>query len=196
MAARRGGRGMPARGDHRPGGLDQAVHPQRAPGSAGPLRLFRRGIGHVSRARALELTHHPPGEVDPDRLSADRGGSTRGFAEIPGASLAKEASERAGDSTRVRIRRASATPAPAASGGSGGRASPGRGAAGQGRSATELELVPGGNGRQLEQRSPTARVAVREVRAVVVPGDLEQVLLDPVVEPRAAEDELAQPVDE
>ena len=63
--------------------------------------------------------------------------------------------------------------------------------------ALELQLVPGRHGRELEQGAPAAaRVAVGEVRLVVVPGDLEQAFLDAVVEPGAAEDELAQPVDE
>jgi hypothetical protein len=60
-----------------------------------------------------------------------------------------------------------------------------------------LELVPGGHGRELEQRAAAAaRISVPELGRVLVPGHLEQVLLHPVVEPRAAEDELAEPVDE
>src|SRR5438105_6411871 len=62
--------------------------------------------------------------------------------------------------------------------------------------ALELAVVPGGRGRSLEQRSPTTRVAVGEVRALLVPGDLEEPALHAMVEPRAAEHELAQPVDE
>ncbi len=56
--------------------------------------------------------------------------------------------------------------------------------------------MPGRHRRELEQRAAAARVAVGELGAVVVPDDLEQALLDAVVEPGAAEDELAQPVDE
>ena len=56
--------------------------------------------------------------------------------------------------------------------------------------------MPGRHGRELEQGASAARVAVGELRGGVVPGDLEQVLLHPVVEPGAPEDELAQPVDE
>src|SRR5205814_2887873 len=63
-------------------------------------------------------------------------------------------------------------------------------------SPAELELVPGRNGRKLEQGSVAARILVAEVGVLVVPGHLEQPLLHAVVEPRAAEDELAQPVDE
>ena len=53
-----------------------------------------------------------------------------------------------------------------------------------------------GTGSELEQRPVAAWVAVGELRRLLVPGDLEQFLLDAVVEPRAAEHELAQPVDE
>ena len=60
----------------------------------------------------------------------------------------------------------------------------------------ELELVPARHGRELEQRPAAVWVAVAEVGRLVVPGDLQQALLDPVVEPSAPEDELAQPVDE
>src|SRR6185312_16236380 len=59
-----------------------------------------------------------------------------------------------------------------------------------------LELVPARHGRELEQGARAARVAVGELGVVVVPDDLEQALLDAVVEPRAAEDQLAQPVHE
>ena len=63
-------------------------------------------------------------------------------------------------------------------------------------STAELELVPGRHGRELEQGAAAARLGVAEVAALLVPRDLEQALLDAVVEPGAAEDELAQPVDE
>ena len=56
--------------------------------------------------------------------------------------------------------------------------------------------MPGRHGRELEQRAAAARVAVGELGGVLVPGDLEQALLHAVVEPGAAEHELAQPVDE
>jgi len=56
--------------------------------------------------------------------------------------------------------------------------------------------VPGGNRRELEQRAAAARVSVGELRAVVVPRHLEEALLDAVVEPGAAKDELPQPVHE
>src|SRR5439155_653843 len=59
-----------------------------------------------------------------------------------------------------------------------------------------LQLVPRRHRCQLEQGAAAARIAVAEVGAIVVPGDLEEPFLDAVVEPRAAEDELAQPVDE
>src|SRR5262245_4141228 len=59
-----------------------------------------------------------------------------------------------------------------------------------------LQLVPGRHGCELEQRASAVRVAVVEVPGAVVERDLEEVLLQPVVEPGAAEDELAQPVDE
>src|SRR5439155_24678380 len=62
--------------------------------------------------------------------------------------------------------------------------------------APVLELVPGGHGRELEQRAPAARVAVPEVRLVVVPGNLEQILLDPVVEPRPAKNQFSEPIHE
>src|SRR5581483_1539065 len=65
-----------------------------------------------------------------------------------------------------------------------------------GRLARILQLVPAGHGRQLEQGAAAARVAVGELGGVVVPGDLEQAFLDAMVEPGAAEDQLAQPVDE
>src|SRR5207302_2723509 len=62
--------------------------------------------------------------------------------------------------------------------------------------AAELQLVPRGDGSELEQGAAPARVAVAEVRNLLVPGHLEETFLDPVVEPRAAEDELLQPVHE
>src|SRR5206468_290069 len=62
--------------------------------------------------------------------------------------------------------------------------------------APELQLVPRGHGCQLEQRTPAARVPIAELAVPLVESDLEQAFLHPVVEPRAPEDELAQPVDE
>src|SRR5205823_2298581 len=59
-----------------------------------------------------------------------------------------------------------------------------------------LELVPARHGGELEERTAAARVAVGELGVRLVPDDLEQVLLDAVVEPGAAEDQFAQPVDE
>jgi len=49
---------------------------------------------------------------------------------------------------------------------------------------------------QLQQGAPAARVAIGELGDLLVPDDLEQSLLDTMVEPGAAEDQLAQPVDE
>ena len=64
-------------------------------------------------------------------------------------------------------------------------------------SAPELHLVPGRDRRHLEQGAVAAAgVDVRELAGLVLPRDLEPAVLDPVVEPGAAEDELAQPVDE
>src|SRR3954463_3422701 len=60
----------------------------------------------------------------------------------------------------------------------------------------ELQLVPGGRRRELEERALAAGLEVGELRGVLVPGDVEPAVLDPMVEPGAAEDELAQPVDE
>src|SRR5205823_11278657 len=65
-----------------------------------------------------------------------------------------------------------------------------------GPSGSVLELVPGGHGCELEERAPAARVSVRELGAVVVPGDFEEALFHSMVEPGSAEDQLAQPVDE
>jgi holliday junction DNA helicase RuvB len=62
--------------------------------------------------------------------------------------------------------------------------------------APVLELVPGRHGRQLEQGAAAARVPVAEIGHAVVPRDLEEVLLHAVIEPGAAEDQLAQPVDQ
>src|SRR5262249_51207737 len=58
------------------------------------------------------------------------------------------------------------------------------------------QLVPGGHRSELEQRPAAARISIRELRFVLVPGDLEQPLLHAMVEPGATEDELAEPVDE
>src|SRR5581483_3313849 len=80
-----------------------------------------------------------------------------------------------------------------------GRASAGRArpvAAGAGPSTSELQLVPRGDRRELEQRAPAAGVLVGELRLAVVPDDLERAALHLVVEPRASEDQLPQPVDE
>src|SRR5438046_9519376 len=63
-------------------------------------------------------------------------------------------------------------------------------------SAAELQLMPGRRRRELEQRPLASGLEVGEIRRVLVPGDLEPPVLDAVVEPRAAEDQLAQPVDE
>ena len=63
-------------------------------------------------------------------------------------------------------------------------------------SAGELERVPGRYGRQFQKRPAPAGVPVREVGGIVVPRDLEEPFLDPVVEPGTPEDELADPVDE
>ncbi len=57
--------------------------------------------------------------------------------------------------------------------------------------APELHLVPRRHGRELEQGSVAARVAVGELALAVVPVDLEHPLLHAVVEPGAAEDQLA-----
>jgi len=56
--------------------------------------------------------------------------------------------------------------------------------------------VPGRHRRQLEQGTVAARVAVAELALLLVPVHLEQALLDAMVEPGAAEDELPEPVDE
>jgi hypothetical protein len=68
--------------------------------------------------------------------------------------------------------------------------------AGRGRSAAELQGVPGRNGSELEQRPTAPGVAVGEVGRGIVPRDLEQALLDAVVQPRAPEHQLPDPVDE
>ena len=56
--------------------------------------------------------------------------------------------------------------------------------------------MPGRHRGELEQRAAAVRLAVAELRRVAVPVDLEPVLLHALVEPRAAEDQLAEPVDE
>ena len=63
-------------------------------------------------------------------------------------------------------------------------------------SAPELDFVPRGHGRELEQGAVAAWVAVAELAFLLVPVHLEQPFLDAVVEPGAAEDELPEPVDE
>ena len=56
--------------------------------------------------------------------------------------------------------------------------------------------MPRRRGGELEQRPLAAGLEVGEVGSAVVPGDVQAAVLDAVVEPRAAEDELAKPVDE
>ncbi len=56
--------------------------------------------------------------------------------------------------------------------------------------------MPGRNRRELQEGAAAVRVAVIEVAGRLVECDLEELLLHPVVEPRAPEDELAKPVDE
>ncbi len=56
--------------------------------------------------------------------------------------------------------------------------------------------MPGRRRRELEQGPLPARLEVRELGGAVVPRDIQTSVLDAVVEPRAAEDELAEPVDE
>ncbi len=63
-------------------------------------------------------------------------------------------------------------------------------------SAPVLQLAPGRNGSKLEQRPPALGLRIAEVARVVDPRDVEKPFLHAVVEPGAAEDELAQPVDE
>src|SRR5215218_160376 len=63
-------------------------------------------------------------------------------------------------------------------------------------SSPALHFVPRRHGCQLEQGAVAARVAVGELAVAVVPVHLEQPFLDAMVEPGAAEDELAEPVDE
>src|SRR4029079_16915097 len=65
-----------------------------------------------------------------------------------------------------------------------------------GPSGFVLELVPARYRCKLQQCARASWVAVRELRVLIVPDHLEQALLDPVVEPGASEDQLAQPVDE
>src|SRR5213078_4427759 len=62
--------------------------------------------------------------------------------------------------------------------------------------APVLQLVPRWDRSQLQEGPPAVRVLVGELGVGVVPDDLERAALDLVVEPGAAEDELAQPVDE
>src|SRR5262245_34417583 len=62
--------------------------------------------------------------------------------------------------------------------------------------ALELELVPTRDGGELQQRTAAVGMLVGELRVGVVPDDLERAALDLVIEPGAAEDELAEPVDE
>ena len=64
------------------------------------------------------------------------------------------------------------------------------------RSAAVLDGMPGWRGGELEQGAAAFRLGVHELAARVVPRDVEQALLDPVVEVGAAEHELAQPVHE
>src|SRR5215211_3711101 len=64
------------------------------------------------------------------------------------------------------------------------------------RLAPELQLVPGRRRRELQQRALAARLEVGELGGVVVPRHVQAPVLDTVVEPRAAEHELAEPVDE
>src|SRR5229473_3456088 len=64
------------------------------------------------------------------------------------------------------------------------------------RSPAVLHVAPARRRQQLEKRAPAVRVAVRELGDIVVPADLELALLHAVIEPRATEHELLQPVDE
>ena len=79
-----------------------------------------------------------------------------------------------------------------------GRAHVGAAKGGRARSSRALDwrLVPRRHGCELEERAVAARVAVAELRLDLVPVHVQQPLLDAVVEPGAAEDELPQPVDE
>jgi hypothetical protein len=63
-------------------------------------------------------------------------------------------------------------------------------------SAPELQRVPGRDGSELEESPPASGIAVAEVGSGVVPGDLQQALLDAVIQPRAPEHDLLDPVDE
>src|SRR3954466_9801484 len=63
-------------------------------------------------------------------------------------------------------------------------------------STAELQLVPGWRRSELQQRPLSAWLEVGEVGRSVIPRDVQPAVLDPVVEPGAAEDQLAQPVDE
>src|SRR5262249_20375821 len=62
--------------------------------------------------------------------------------------------------------------------------------------AAVLELVPRRHRSEFQEGPAAARVLVGELGLDVVPDDLERAALDLVVEPRPAEHELAQPVDE
>src|SRR5262249_51461657 len=64
------------------------------------------------------------------------------------------------------------------------------------RLSLELELVPTRDGGELQQGTAAVWMLVGELRVGVVPDDLERAALDLVIEPGAAEDELAEPVDE
>src|SRR5437763_15001024 len=60
--------------------------------------------------------------------------------------------------------------------------------------APVLQLVPGRDRRHLQQGAVAARVDVRELARLVLPGDLEPAVLDPLVKPRDTVDELAKPI--
>src|SRR5439155_26208492 len=90
----------------------------------------------------------------------------------------------------IRLRRSGV--AEAASTGRGGRLR----RAGPASSASVLELAPGGDGHQLDERALSLRIRIPEVSGVLDPRDVEETLLHAVIEPRSAEDELPEPVDE
>ena len=56
--------------------------------------------------------------------------------------------------------------------------------------------MPGRDRRELEQRAPSPRIPVAELGAALVPRDLEEILLHPVVEPGATEDQFSEPIHE
>ena len=60
----------------------------------------------------------------------------------------------------------------------------------------ELQLVPRGDRGELEQRPAPAGMLVGELGLLLLPDHLERAALDLMIEPGAAEDQLAQPVDE